>query len=58
MITKRNEGLWYAKQAVAPNIICIGFDPNRKNAMKHCFELVNERRKSNGSTANKKAKKA
>ena len=48
MILKKTEGLWYAKQAVLPNIICIGFGPERDEAMKHCWELVAKRRGSSG----------
>ena len=56
MITKQNEGLWFAKQSVLPNIICIGFDPVRKEAVKHCLELVAKRRGASGF--NDKAQKA
>lgn len=45
MLVNQDDGLWYAKQIVAPNVVCLGFGTTLTKAAQCCAELVIERGK-------------
>ena len=49
MTITNDNGTWHAVQKLLPNIVCVGFDADRKTAMLNCYHLVEERRKANAN---------
>jgi len=44
VIINQDEGVWYAKQNITRNVVCIGFGSTPTVAAKCCAELIVNRR--------------